>query len=56
MIWTKEIKLIFYQPNNLAYGYLALEGGFDIKPFCNSVSILARAQIGPNEGKKIKIK
>ncbi len=39
-----------------AYGYLAIEGGFDLKPFCNSVSILARANIGPNDGKKIKIK
>ncbi len=38
-----------------AYGYMALEGGFDLKPFCKSVSILSRAQIGPNEGKKIKI-
>jgi len=38
------------------YGYMAVEGGFDIKPFCKSVSILARAQIGPNEGKKIKVK
>ena len=38
-----------------AYGYMALTGGFDIKPFCKSVSILARAQIGPNEGNKIKI-
>jgi biotin-dependent carboxylase-like uncharacterized protein len=37
-----------------AYGYMALEGGFDTKPFCKSVSILLRAQIGPNEGKKIK--
>ena len=37
-----------------AYGYMAVEGGFDIKPFCKSISILARAQIGPNEGKKIK--
>ena len=35
---------------------MAVEGGFDIKPFCKSVSILARAQIGPNEGKKIKVK
>ena len=34
---------------------MALEGGFDVKPFCKSVSILSRAQIGPNEGKKIKI-
>ena len=39
-----------------AYGYLAIEGGFDVKPFCNSVSILARAHIGPNNGDKIKIK
>jgi len=38
-----------------AYGYMALEGGFDIKPFCKSVSVLERASIGPNEGKKIKI-
>jgi len=38
-----------------AYGYMALEGGFDIKPFCKSISILGRAGIGPNEGKKIKI-
>tara|TARA_Y100000590_G_scaffold314548_1_gene355625 strand:- start:299 stop:1258 length:960 start_codon:yes stop_codon:yes gene_type:complete len=38
-----------------AYGYMALEGGFDIKPFCKSISILSRAEIGPHEGKKIKI-
>ena len=39
-----------------AYGYLAVEGGFDVKPFCNSVSILTRARLGPNNGEKIKIK
>jgi len=38
-----------------AYGYMALEGGFQVKSFCKSVSILGRAEIGPNEGKKIKI-
>ena len=38
-----------------AYGYMALEEGFDVKPFCKSVSILERASIGANEGKKIKI-
>ena len=38
-----------------AYGYLAVEGGFDLEPFCNSVSVLVRAHIGPNEGKKIQI-
>ena len=42
--------------NKSAYGYLAIEGGFDLKPFCNSVSILARAHIGPNDGERIKIK
>ena len=38
-----------------AYGYMAIEGGFSLKSFCSSVSVLSRAQIGPNEGKKIKI-
>ena len=38
------------------YGYLSVEGGFEVMPFCNSISILARANIGPNEGKKINIK
>lgn len=40
---------------NSAYGYMALKGGFNIKPFCNSISVLARAQIGPNQGKKLKV-
>ncbi len=39
-----------------AYGYLSVEGGFDVAPFCNSVSTLVKANIGPNEGKKINIK
>ena len=34
---------------------MSLEGGFDIEPFYKSVSVLARAEIGPHEGKKIKI-
>ena len=38
------------------YGYLSVEGGFDIMPFCNSVSTLVRANIGPNDGKKINFK
>ena len=38
-----------------AYGYMSLEGGFNVKPFYKSVSILSRAEIGPNQGKKIKI-
>ena len=35
------------------YGYLSVEGGFDLKPFQNSISTLVKGQIGPNEGKKI---
>ena len=38
-----------------AYGYMALEGGFSLKSFCKSVSILSKAQIGPNQGQKIQI-
>ena len=38
-----------------AYGYLSVEGGFDLKSFCNSVSTLVKAQIGPNNGNKIKL-
>ena len=39
-----------------AYGYMSIEGGFNIKPLFNSISILSRAQIGPHGGEKIKIK
>jgi len=42
--------------NKSAYGYFAIEGGFSLSSFCNSVSILSRANIGPNEGKKISLK
>ena len=42
--------------NKSVYGYFAIEGGFSISPFCNSVSTLSRANIGPNEGKKINLK
>ena len=51
----EEDQIDILATKNSAYGYMALEGGFDIKPFCKSVSVLARAEIGPNEGKKIKI-
>ena len=36
------------------YGYLSVEGGFDLESFCNSVSTLIKAKIGPNNGSKIK--
>ena len=42
--------------NKTVYGYFAIEGGFSVSTFCNSVSTLSRANIGPNEGKKIDLK
>jgi biotin-dependent carboxylase-like uncharacterized protein len=38
-----------------AYGYLSVEGGFELKSFCNSVSTLVNAQVGPNNGSKINL-
>ena len=40
--------------NKSVYGYLSVEGGFEIESFYNSVSTLTRASIGPNNGNKIK--
>ena len=37
------------------YGYLAVEGGFEIDSFCNSFSTLVKARIGPNKGNKFNI-
>ena len=37
------------------YGYLSAEGGFKIQSFCNSVSTLIKANIGPNNGSAIKV-
>ena len=42
--------------NKTAYGYFAIEGGFSVSAFCNSVSTLSRANIGPNGEKKINLK
>ena len=38
-----------------AYGYISIEGGFSLESYCNSVSTLVKAQIGPNNGSKIKL-
>ena len=35
----EEDKVDLLATKESAYGYLAIEGGFDIEPFCNSVSI-----------------
>ena len=40
---------------NTAYGYLSVNGGFQIKKIWNSYSINTKANIGPNKGKKYNI-
>lgn len=37
------------------YGYLAVEGCFDLKKINNSFSTLVKAKIGPNKGEKLTI-
>jgi antagonist of KipI len=37
------------------YGYLAVEGNFDLKKINNSFSTLLKAKIGPNKGEKLII-
>ena len=54
-VMDEEDQIDILATKKSAYGYMALEGGFNLKSFCKSVSILSRAQIGPNEGQKIKI-
>jgi len=49
----KGDKIDILATKDSVYGYLAVEGGFNIKSYYNSVSILARANIGSNNGKKI---
>ena len=37
------------------FGYLAVEGGFQIEKVWNSYSTNIKAKVGPNNGEKIKI-
>ena len=46
-----EIDILATQKS--AYGYLSIEGGFNLESFYNSISTLTKARIGPNDGKKI---
>jgi len=40
---------------NSAYGYLSVEGGFELQKIWNSYSINTKANIGPNNGKKYSL-
>jgi len=48
-----EINIV--STNKSVYGYLALGGDFDLKFQWNSYSINTKANIGPNDGKKLEI-
>ena len=49
----EDEKIDVLSTNKTVYGYLAINGGFDINMFWNSFSINTKAQIGPNNGKKL---
>ena len=51
-ILEEEDQLDIISTKNTAYGYLSVNGGFQIKKIWNSYSINTKANIGPNDGKK----
>ena len=54
-ILEEEEQLDIISTKKTAYGYLSVNGGFQIKKFWNSCSINTKANIGPNNGKKYSI-
>ena len=55
-ILEEDEQLDIISTKNTAYGYLSVNGGFEIQKFWNSYSINTKANIGPNNGKKYSIK
>ena len=54
-ILEEEDQLDIISTKNTAYGYLAVNGGFQIEKIWNSYSVNTKANIGPNNGKKYSI-
>jgi UPF0271 protein len=54
-VLEEEDQLDIISTKNTAYGYLSVNGGFQIEKFWNSYSINTKANIGPNNGKKYSI-
>jgi UPF0271 protein len=50
-----EEQIDIISTNNSVYGYLSVNGGFELKKTWNSYSINTKANIGPNEGKKYSL-
>ena len=51
-ILDEEEQIDIISTKNSTYGYLAINGGFDLKKTWGSYSINTKANIGPNDGKK----
>ena len=51
-ILEEDDQLDIISTKNTAYGYLSVNGGFQIEKIWNSYSINTKANIGPNNGKK----
>jgi len=54
-ILDEEDQIDIISTKNSTYGYLAVNGGFDLKKSWGSYSINTKANIGPNEGKKYSL-
>ena len=54
-ILDKEDKIDIISTKNSTYGYLAVNGGFDLEKIWGSYSINTKANIGPNDGKKYSL-
>ena len=54
-ILYEEDQIDIISTKNSTYGYLAVNGGFDLKKTWGSYSINTKANIGPNEGKKYSL-
>ena len=54
-ILEEEDQVDILSTKNSAYGYLSIQGGFDLEKIWNSYSINTKANIGPNNGKKYSL-
>ena len=54
-ILDKEDQVDILSTKNSTYGYLAVNGGFDLKKTWGSYSTNTKANIGPNDGKKYSL-
>ncbi len=54
-ILDEEDQIDIISTKNSTYGYLAVNGGFDLEKIWSSYSINTKANIGPNDGKKYSI-